>query len=36
MTFGTFAVLWPIVAVAIVIGVVLILNRPKSHLHPGE
>jgi hypothetical protein len=36
MTFGTFAVLWPIVAVAIIVGVVAIINRPKGRLHPGE
>ena len=36
MTFGTFAVVWPIVAVAIIIGVAALLNRPRSRLHPGE
>lgn len=33
MTFGAFAILWLIVAVAIVMGVGLFLNRPRNRLH---
>lgn len=38
MSVEAFVILWPVVALVVVVGVVAYLYRsaPEQHLHPGE